>query len=311
MSKVNIEGVDITFFTQNDNDYISLTDMAKSQHENIVITKWLSSKNTIEYLGEWEAMNNKDFNYTEYGIIKNTSGGNNYVLSIKEWIDKTKAIGINGKAGRYGGTYAHKDIAFHFGMWISPRFQLLLVKEFQRLKDEENKRLNSDWDYRRFLSKANYVVHTDSIKRFVVPKITDEEKKKWVYATEADLLNIALFGFTAAQWKNANPDLAKQKLNVRDLADAHELLVLSNLEGLNAILNQQGLEVHFKLDLLRKAAQQQLQALRASTYTIEQIKSPFKQIEEAKSKKKTTDELTEKASFSQILGAVTKAGKPE
>ena len=160
---------------------------------------------------------------------------------------------------------------------MSPRFQLLLVKEFQRLKEEETKRLNSEWDYRRFLSKANYTIHTDSIQRYVIPKITDDEKKKWVYSTEADLLNIALFGFTAAQWRNANPKLAKQNLNVRDLSDAHELLVLSNLEGLNAILNQQGIENHNKLELLRKAAVQQLAALRASIYTVDQIKSPFKQ----------------------------------
>jgi hypothetical protein len=277
MSKIKVEGVEINILTQNDHDYISLTDMAKSQHENIIITKWLSLKNTIEYLGEWEALYNPDFNYTEFGKIKNTAGGNNFVLSVKEWIEKTKAIGIRATAGRYGGTYAHKDIAFQFGMWMSPRFQLLLVKEFQRLKEEETKRLNSEWDYRRFLSKANYTIHTDSIQRYVIPKITDDEKKKWVYSTEADLLNIALFGFTAAQWRNANPKLAKQNLNVRDLSDAHELLVLSNLEGLNAILNQQGIENHNKLELLRKAAVQQLAALRASIYTVDQIKSPFKQ----------------------------------
>ncbi|MEO7213173.1 KilA-N domain-containing protein [Mucilaginibacter sp.] len=278
MSKIKVEGVEINILTQNDHDYISLTDMAKSQHENIIITKWLSLKNTIEYIGEWEALYNPDFNYTDFGTIKNTAGGNNFVLSVKEWIEKTKAIGIRATAGRYGGTYAHKDIAFHFGMWMSPRFQLLLVKEFQRLKEEETKRLNSEWDYRRFLSKANYTIHTDSIQRYVIPRITDDEKKKWVYSTEADLLNIALFGFTAAQWRDANPKLAKQNLNVRDLSDAHELLVLSNLEGLNAILNQQGIENHNKLELLRKAAVQQLVALRASVYTFDQIKSPFKQI---------------------------------
>lgn len=278
MSKIEVEGVEISILTQNDHDYISLTDMAKSRHENIIIIKWLSLKSTIEYLGEWEALYNPDFNYTDFGTIKNTAGGNNFVLSVKEWIEKTKAIGIRATAGRYGGTYAHKDIAFHFGMWISPRFQLLLVKEFQRLKEEETKRLNSEWDYRRFLSKANYTIHTDSIQRYVIPQITDEEKKKWVYSTEADLLNIAMFGFTAAQWRSANPKLAKQNLNVRDLSDAHELLVLSNLEGLNAILNQQGIENHNKLELLRKAAAQQLVALRASVYTIDQIESPFKQI---------------------------------
>ncbi|MDB5089386.1 MAG: DNA-binding protein [Mucilaginibacter sp.] len=171
MSKIKVEGVEITILTQNESDFISLTDMAKSQHENIIITKWLSLKNTIEYLGEWEAMYNPSFNYTDFGTIKNTAGGNNYVLSVKEWIEKTGAIGIQAKAGRYGGTYAHKDIAFHFGMWMSPRFQLLLVKEFQRLKEEENKRLNSEWDYRRFLSKANYTLHTDAVKNHVIPSL--------------------------------------------------------------------------------------------------------------------------------------------
>jgi len=168
MGKIKVDGVEITIFSQNDVDYISLTDIAKSQHENIIITKWLSLKNTIEYLGEWEAMFNENFNYTDFGTIKNTAGGNNFVLSVKEWIEKTGAIGITAKPGRYGGTYAHKDIAFQFGMWISPRFQLLLVREFQRLKDEEQRRLGSEWDYRRFLSKANYTIHTTAIKDFVI-----------------------------------------------------------------------------------------------------------------------------------------------
>ncbi len=200
MSKLQVEGIEINIQSKNDVDYISLTDMAKSQHENIIITKWLSLKNTIEYLGEWEAMFNKDFNYIEFGTIKNTAGGNNYVLSVKEWIEKTNAIGINAKAGRYGGTYAHKDIAFQFGMWISPRFQLLLVKEFQRLKEEEQKRLGSEWDYRRFLSKANYKIHTDSIKEHILPDLNLDKDKEWiVYANEADILNVALFGMTAKQ----------------------------------------------------------------------------------------------------------------
>jgi hypothetical protein len=260
MSKIKVEGIEIAMFTVNEKDYISLTDMAKGQHNNIVIAKWLSSKNTIEYLGEWEAINNGNFNYTEYGIIRNTSGGNNFVLSTKEWIEKTGAIGINAKTGRYGGTYAHKDIAFQFGMWISPRFQLLLVKEFQRLKDEETKRLHSEWDFRRFLARANYTIHTSAIQKFVIPTITEEEKKKWIYAEEADLLNVAVFGFTAKQWREANADLVLQGFNVRDIADAHQLLVLSNLEGFNAILNQQSVDKYQKLLLLKKAADQQLAA---------------------------------------------------
>ncbi|PRY51490.1 KilA domain-containing protein [Arcticibacter pallidicorallinus] len=277
MSKLNIEGIEINVESKQDIDYISLTDMAKSQHENIIITKWLSLKNTIEYLGEWEAMYNADFNYTEFGIIKNTAGGNNFVLSVKEWIERTNAIGITAKAGRYGGTYAHKDIAFQFGMWISPRFQLLLVKEFQRLKEEENKRLGSEWDYRRFLSKTNYKIHTDAIKEHVLPKLNVSKDKEWlVYASEADILNVALFGMTAKQWKETNPEAALKNLNLRDLADAHQLLVLSNLESLNAGMIQAGTDKYQRLLTLRKNAEFQLDSLRKSSYTLEKIQSPFK-----------------------------------
>jgi hypothetical protein len=208
MSKIKVEGIEISFFSVNDSDFISLTDMAKSQHENIIITKWLSLKNTIEYLGEWEALYNKDFNYTDFGTIKNAAGSNSFVLSVKEWIQKTNAVGITAKAGRYGGTYAHKDIAFQFGMWISPRFQLLLVKEFQRLKDEEQKRLGSEWDYRRFLSKANYTIHTAAVKEFVIPPLNIEKDKEWlIYASEVDLLSVSVFGYTAKQWRDASPKL--------------------------------------------------------------------------------------------------------
>ena len=277
MSKIQIEGIEINIVSKEDIDYISLTDMAKSQHENIIITKWLSLKNTIEYLGEWEAMFNPSFNYTDFGTIKNTAGGNNFVLSVKEWIEKTNAIGITAKAGRYGGTYAHKDIAFQFGMWISPRFQLLLVKEFQRLKEEEQKRLGSDWDYRRFLSKTNYKIHTDAIKDHVLPSLHLAKDKEWiVYANEADILNVALFGLTAKQWKESNPEAALKNLNVRDMADAHQLLVLSNLESLNAGMIQNGTDKYQRLLTLRKNAEFQLKSLRNSNYTLEKIQSPFK-----------------------------------
>lgn len=276
MSKIKVEGIEISFFSVNDSDFISLTDMAKSQHENIIITKWLSLKNTIEYLGEWETLYNEDFNYTDFGIIKNAAGSNSFVLSVKEWIQKTNAVGITAKAGRYGGTYAHKDIAFQFGMWISPRFQLLLVKEFQRLKDEEQKRLGSEWDYRRFLSKANYTIHTSAVKDFVIPQLNIEKDKEWlIYASEADLLSVSVFGYTAKQWREANPKLHLKGLNMRDLADAHQLLVLSNLEGYNAILIEQGVEKLQRLLSLKKAAEQQLKALRNSIYTEEKIQSPF------------------------------------
>lgn len=276
MSKIKVEGIEISFFSVNDSDFISLTDMAKSQHENIIITKWLSLKNTIEYLGEWEALYNENFNYTDFGIIKNAAGSNSFVLSVKEWIQKTNAVGITAKPGRYGGTYAHKDIAFQFGMWISPRFQLLLVKEFQRLKDEEQKRLGSEWDYRRFLSKANYTIHTTAVKDFVIPQLNIEKDKEWlIYASEADLLSVSIFGYTAKQWHEANPKLHLKGLNMRDMADAHQLLVLSNLEGYNAILIEQGIEKLQRLLSLKKAAEQQLKALRNSIYTEEKIQSPF------------------------------------
>lgn len=283
MSKINVKGLDITVVSNNGKDEISLTDMVKNmENNNVIISNWMRQKNTLEYLSLWERMNNPGFKLIEFDELTKEAGLNRFTMSPKKWIEATGAIGISSKAGRNGGTFANKDIAFHFGLWLSPEFNLLLIREFQRLKDDEAARLNSDWDYRRFLTKANYSINTDSVKKYIIPKITDEEKKKWAYTSEADLLNTALFGFTAAQWRRANPDLDKQKLNVRDLADAHELLVLSNLEGINALLNQQNIEPHNKLDLLRKAAIDQLSALRASTYTIEQIKSPFKAVEEKK-----------------------------
>lgn len=283
MSKINVQGSEITVITESGKDFICLTDMIRLKDGDFFITDWLRNKNTLDYIAVWEKLNNPDFNYGEFAIITNGAGRNSFKVSVKDLVQKCNAKSISSKTGRYGGTYAHKDIAFNFGMWISPEFQLLLVTEYQRLKEEENTRLNSEWDYRRFLSKANYTIHTDSIKKYVIPRISLEERKKWAYSSEADLLNIALFGFTAAQWREANPALAKQNLNVRDLADAHELLVLSNLEGVNALLNQQGIENHNKLELLRKAANHQLEALRSSTYTMEQIKSPFKKLKDKNS----------------------------
>ena len=189
--------------------------MAHSQMEEVIIIKWLSLKNTIEYIGEWEAMYNPSFNYTEFGTIKNAAGSNNFVLSAKQWIQRTGAIGISAKAGRYGGTFAHKDIAFHFGMWISPRFQLLLVKEYQRLKEDENQRLNLEWNLQRTLAKVNYRIHTDAIKEKIIPLKITPKQASTIYANEADLLNVALFGKTAAQWRNENPTADG---NVRDAA---------------------------------------------------------------------------------------------
>ena len=228
---INIEAHPITIVAHKDEDYISLTDMARSQMEDVIIIKWLSLKNTIEYIGEWEALYNPDFNYTEFGTIKNAAGSNNFVLSVKQWIERTGAIGLTAKAGRYGGTFAHKDIAFHFGMWISPKFQLLLVKEYQRLKLDESNRQKLEWDFQRTLAKVNYQIHTDAIKEKLIPKEVEKSQMNLVYANEADLLNVALFGMTAKMWRESNPHITG---NIRDEATIEQLVVLSNLESINA-----------------------------------------------------------------------------
>ena len=253
-----IDGVEITIISDNKDDYISLTDMAKSQMQEAIIIKWLSLKSTIEYIGEWEALYNVDFNYTEFGIIKNSAGSNNFVLSVKQWIEHTKAIGITAKAGRYGGTFAHKDIAFHFGMWISPKFQLLLVKEYQRLKEIENDNLKLSWNLQRTLAKVNYTIHTDAIKQNLIPNNLTAQQKSFMYADEADLLNVALFGKTAKLWREQNPN---EKGNIRDAATLEQLVVLSNLESINAMLIKQGIEQQERLFKLNEMAISQMTSL--------------------------------------------------
>lgn len=266
--KINIDGAEITVVTEKMDDFISLTDMAKSQHQEVVIIKWLSLKSTIEYLGEWEALYNPNFNYTEFGTIKNEAGSNNFVLSVKNWIEATNAIGLTAKAGRYGGTYGHKDIAFHFGMWISPKFQLLLVKEYQRLKDDESNRLQLEWSYQRHLSKVNYHIHTDAIKENLIPNELNKAQISFVYANEADLLNVALFGKTAKQWRDTNPNA---KGNIRDEASIEQLVVLSNLESINAVLIHQGQEQPERLKQLNQIAITQMKSL-VQNRTIKKLK---------------------------------------
>lgn len=226
--------------------------------QDAIIIKWLSLKSTIEYLGEWETLYNPDFNYTEFGTIKNASGSNNFVLSVKNWIERTGAIGLSATAGRYGGTYGHKDIAFHFGMWISPRFQLLLIKEYQRLKADENDRLKLKWNLQRTLAKVNYHIHTDAIKENLIPKQLTKNQITFVYAHEADLLNMALFGVTAKQWRDANPEAEG---NIRDTATIEQLVVLSNLESINAVLIHQGLAQSERLNQLNNVAITQMKSL--------------------------------------------------
>lgn len=257
-NSLNIDGKEIAILAQAKNDFISLTDMARSQLQDVVIIKWLSLKSTIEYLGEWEALYNPDFNYTEFGTIRNAAGSNSFVLSVKQWIEATNAVGITSKAGRYGGTYAHKDLAFHFGMWISPKFQLLLVREYQRLKENESQNLNLEWNLQRTLSKINYKIHTDAIKENIVPTLISKSQVNVVYANEADLLNVALFGLTAKQWKTKNPN---SKGNMRDDASIEQLVVLSNMESINALLIEQGLAQKDRLIQLNKVAIMQMKSL--------------------------------------------------
>ena len=256
MAKITVQNTDISVVKYNEEDYISLTDMAKSQLQEHIIFRWLSLKSTIEYLGEWEMLYNPDFNCTEFGTIKNAAGSNNFVLSVKTWIEQTNAQGIRSKAGRYGGTYAHRDIAYHFGMWLSPKFQLLLIKEYQRLKTEEQKLLG--WSAKRELSKINYRIHTDAIRQNLIPAKVTPAQANIIYASEADVLNVAMFSMTAKQWREANPEL---KGNIRDYATINELICLSNMENLNAVFIEQGIPQSERLIKLNQIAIHQMSIL--------------------------------------------------
>ena len=256
MTKITVQDTDISIVKYNEEDYISLTDMARSQMQEHIIFRWLSLKSTIEYLGEWEMLYNPVFNCTEFGSIKNAAGSNNFVLSVKTWIEQTNAQGIRSKAGRYGGTYAHRDIAYHFGMWLSPKFQLLLIKEYQRLKTEEQKLLG--WSAKRELSKINYRIHTDAIRQNLIPAKVTPAQANIIYASEADVLNVAMFSMTAKQWREANPEL---KGNIRDYATINELICLSNMENLNAVFIEQGIPQSERLIKLNQIAIHQMSIL--------------------------------------------------
>jgi len=256
--KIQVEGKEITILVQNEQEYISLTDMLKAKDGDFFISDWLRNRNTVEYLGIWESVYNPDFNYGEFAIIKSQAGLNSYKLSVKEWVEKTNAIGLKATAGRYGGTYAHPDIAFEFGMWISPQFKIYLIKEFQRLKADENNRLQLEWNLQRTISKINYRIHTDAIKENLIPKEITNQQSSLVYANEADLLNVALFGITAKEWRDTNSDKTG---NVRDYASLEQLVVLSNMESINALLIQQGLSQADRLFQLNKVAIAQMKSL--------------------------------------------------
>jgi len=256
MAKLIIKDTEVTILQINDNDYISLTDMLKAKDGDFFISDWLRNRNTLEYLGIWEKLYNPDFNYGEFAIIRNQAGLNSFKISIKDFVEKTNAISIQAKTGRYGGTFAHKDIAFEFGMWISPEFKIYLVREFQRLKEEEQKQLG--WSAKRELSKINYHIHTDAIKQNLIPAILTTQQISNVYANEADVLNVALFGITAKQWRDANPDL---KGNIRDYATINELICLSNMENLNAVFINENMSQSERLIKLNQIAIQQMNVL--------------------------------------------------
>ena len=239
--KIIVQGSQIGIILhKGDDDFISLTDMAKHKtyDSGVVISNWLTTKYTIQFMGAWEQLHNSNFNLMEFNKIKNEVGTNGFIVSSSMWIKQTNAIGIKSSAGRYGGTFAHKDIAFEFATWLSPEFKLYLIKEFQRLKDEENKRLELGWDLKRALTKINYRIHTDAIKTYLIPPHISKQSANILYATEADVLNMALFGKTAKDWRDGNP---KKDGNIRDYADVTQLVVLANLEGTNAELIRRGL----------------------------------------------------------------------
>ncbi|MBF0430771.1 MAG: KilA-N domain-containing protein [Fibrobacteria bacterium] len=237
-------------------DFISLTDMLKAKDGDFFISDWLRNRNTVEYLGIWECVHNPKFNCGEFAIIKSQAGLNSYKISVKEWVAKTQAIGLMAKAGRYGGTYAHKDIAFEFGMWISAEFKVYLIKEFQRLKDKESE--NVEWDVKRTLAKINYTIHTDAIKENLIPKELNPNQTSHIYASEADVLNMALFGKTARHWRDNNPG---KKGNIRDEANVSQLVCLSNLENINALLINEGMDQSNRLVKLNRVAIHQMKLL--------------------------------------------------
>ncbi|MFZ6663513.1 KilA-N domain-containing protein [Peijinzhouia sedimentorum] len=258
-STINVQGTAIGILSQREEDFISLTDMVKNfEGGSTLIENWLKNKDTILFLGVWEQINNPDFNSLEFEGIKNEAGRNSFYLSAKKWIEKTGAIGLIASAGRYGGTFAHKDIAFEFGSWLSPEFKLYLIKEFQRLKEDENRRLSLEWNLNRTLSKLNYRIHTDAIKEHIIPPQLSKQQQSLVYATEADVLNMALFGKTAKQWREENTN---KDGNIRDNATVEQLLVLTNIESINAEFIRMELPQGDRLKRLNEIAREQLKSL--------------------------------------------------
>ncbi|MFN9338445.1 MAG: KilA-N domain-containing protein [Candidatus Kapaibacterium sp.] len=269
--KIEVKGTEISIFSEKTDDFISLTDIARyrdSERSDYILQNWMRNRSTIEFMGLWEQFHKPDFNSIEVDGLKNMAGSISFSLSPKRWIESTNAKGIFAKTGRYGGTYAHKDIAFEFASWLSAEFKFYLIKEFQRLKSEESDRLKLEWNLQRTLAKVNYHIHTDAVKENLIPKELTKIKTSVTYASEADLLNMALFGKTAAIWRTENPNAVG---NIRDYATLEQLVVLTNLESLNAVLIQQGLPANERLLQLNKTAIQQVKILLQNN-TIKKLK---------------------------------------
>ncbi len=260
MAKIIVKDTEINIIKVVEEDYLCLTDMIRAKDGDFFVTDWLRNRNTLEFIGIWEKVYNPIFNYGEFATIRNQAGLNSFKISVKEFVARTNAICLQAKAGRYGGTYAHKDIAFEFAMWISPEFKIYIVKEFQRLKADEQKLLG--WTAKRELSKINYHIHTDAIKSHLIPEEVTKEQANIIYAEEADVLNVAMFGMTAKQWREANPGL---KGNIRDYATINELICLSNMENINAVLVGDGIPQGERLVKLNQIAIQQMQVLEVSS----------------------------------------------
>ena len=260
MSKktIIVKNTKISIIEKNKTDFISLTDMIKSFGDKTVIYNWMRNRNTVEFLGIWELINNHNFKPIEFDRFRKEAGLNSFILSPKKWVNATNAIGIFSKSGRYGGTFAHKDIAFEFGSWLSPEFKLYLITEFQRLKEEESTTKSLEWNLQRTLTKVNYRIHTDAIKENLIPPELTKKQISYIYANEADLLNVALFGMTAKEWRNENPD---KKGNIRDYATIEQLVILSNMESINALLIRSELQQSKKLIQLNHVAKTQMQSL--------------------------------------------------
>ena len=261
-NKIQVENKIISITKQNEGDYICLTDMVRDEEGNDHIRNWMRNRNTVEFIGLWETLHNPDFKGVEFDRFRKEAGLNNFNLTPKKWIEATNAIGITSKSGRYGGTYAHKDLAFEFGAWISPMFKLLLIKEFQRLKEIETNQYNLEWNVKRILTKTNYLIHTDAIKEHIIPQKDYSKNDEWIiYAEEADLLNVAMYKCKAKDWREANPEHAKKGLNIRDFSSINELVVLSNLENFNAIMITEKIDKKERFKQLEKVAISQLKTL--------------------------------------------------